>query len=55
MESKNGKELEIENIINILSESKKKNELISAKVNQILLDYIQKYSNLTVLHHYYIE
>ncbi len=54
-ESKNVKELEIENVIKILSESKKKNEIVSAKVNQILLDYIQKYPKLTIIHHYYIE
>ncbi len=48
-------ELEIGKVIKTLSESKKKNELISAKVNQILLDYVQKYSKLTVIHHYYVE
>jgi uncharacterized protein YggL (DUF469 family) len=46
---------EIETTIKTLSESSKKNEFISAKVNQILLDYIKKYSKLTVIHHYYIE
>ncbi len=46
---------EIEKNIKILSESKKKNERISAKVNQILLDYVNKYDNLTVIHHYYVE
>jgi len=46
---------EIETTIKTLSESSKKNEFISAKVNQILLDYVQKYTKLTIIHHYYIE
>jgi len=45
----------IDKVIEKLSESKKKNEIISAKINQILLDYVQKYSKITVIHHYYIE
>ncbi len=48
-------EWEIGKVIKTLSESKKKNEKISAKVNQILLDYVKKYDNLTIIHHYYIE
>lgn len=47
--------VEIGKTIKTLFESKKKNEIISAKVNQMLLDYVQKYSKLTVIHHYYIE
>gem|GEM_PF-5128073 len=47
--------MEIGKTIKTLFESKKKNEIISAKVNQMLLDYVQKYSKLTVIHHYYIE
>ncbi|HKL43919.1 MAG TPA: metallophosphoesterase [Candidatus Absconditabacterales bacterium] len=50
---------EIKKTIETLSESKKKNERISAKVNQILLDYVQKYGEenkkLTIIHHYYTE
>jgi hypothetical protein len=42
-----------------LYESKKKNELASADVNKILLNYVQKYAEknekLTVIHHYYVE
>jgi len=46
---------EIENTITTLSQSNKKNEQISAHINQVLLDYIKKYPKLTVIHHYYIE
>ena len=46
---------EIENTIKSLLQSKKKNEQISAHINQVLLDYIKKYPKLTVIHHYYIE
>ena len=46
---------EIESMITTLSQSKKKNEQISAHINQVLLDYIKKYPKLTVIHHYYIE
>ena len=50
---------EIVKTIEILSESKKKNELVSADVNKILLNYVQKYTQenkkLTVIHHYYVE
>ncbi|HRX64313.1 MAG TPA: metallophosphoesterase family protein [Candidatus Absconditabacterales bacterium] len=54
-ECRDGIEGEIGKVIKTLSESKKKNEKISAKVNQILLDYVKKYDNLTIIHHYYIE
>jgi len=52
---------EIIKTIETLSESKKKNERISADINKILLSYVQKYrqenpeKKLTVIHHYYIE
>ena len=47
--------LEIDKIIKTLFESKKKNEIISAIINQMLLNYIQKHDKLTVIHHYYTE
>ena len=46
---------EIEKTIKTLFESKKKNEIISSKINQILLEYVKKYEKLTVIHHYYTE
>ncbi len=50
---------EIIKTIETLSESKKKNERLSANVNKILLNYVQKYGEknkkLTVIHHYYLE
>lgn len=38
-----------------LSESNNKNEKISAMVNTILSEYVDKYDKLTVIHHYYIN
>jgi hypothetical protein len=56
---KSDKYYEIIKTIKMLSESKKKNELISVDVNKILLSYVDKYNQknekLTVIHHYYIE
>lgn len=47
--------IEIKNTINTLSKSQNKNERFSAELNKLLLDYYQKYENLTVIHHYYTE
>ena len=47
--------IEIENTINTLSKSQNKNERFSATLNNLLLQYYQKYYNLTVIHHYYTE
>lgn len=47
--------LEIENTINLLKNSKNKNERFSACVNKILLNNYKKYWNLVVMHHYYTE
>jgi len=53
------KYMEIVKMIEMLSKSKKKNELVSADINKILLSYVQKYGadgkELTVIHHHYIE
>jgi hypothetical protein len=59
LDIKNTKYDEIIKTIEILSESKKKNELVSSDINKILLSYVQKYAaenkKLTVIHHYYVE
>lgn len=49
------KYFEIIKIIQILYDSKKKNEQISAKLNHILLQYLNQYPQLTLIHHYYVE
>ena len=52
---------EINEQIKILKESQNKNEQMAGKVNQILLDFIDKFltenpnKNLTVIHHYYFH
>ena len=41
--------------IRTLSQSKDTNERLSAHANSILYTYAEKYKDLTVIHHYYVE